>query len=73
MGFDCALQEDEVRLLQYVFACIRAGQLDEAQKLCSKCGQAWRAATLEGWRLYHDPNYTSGSSVLTPVEGNPYR
>ena len=43
--------------------------------LCCRCGQAWRAATLEGWRLYHDPNYESlgeGGEVL-PVEGNPYR
>ena len=45
------------------------------EPLCCRCGQAWRAATLEGWRLYHDPNYESlgeGGEVL-PVEGNPYR
>jgi len=65
-------QEDELRLLTFVFACIRAGQLDEAQKLCSRCGQSWRAATLEGWRLYHDPNYDDNAS-LEPVAGNPYR
>lgn len=32
----------------------------QAQRLCVRCGQAWRAATLEGWKLYHDPNLTSG-------------
>jgi len=35
----------------------------------------WRAATLEGWRLYHDPNMTQlgpGGTVLG-VEGNPFR
>ncbi|KAG7278581.1 hypothetical protein CRUP_013323, partial [Coryphaenoides rupestris] len=39
----------------------------------TRCGQAWRAATLEGWKLYHDPNMTSGNSQVTPVEGNPNR
>lgn len=32
----------------------------QAQRLCIRCGQAWRAVTLEGWKLYHDPNLTSG-------------
>ena len=45
----------------------------QAQKLCSKCGQSWRAATLEGWRLFHDPNYDKSGASLVPVEGNPYR
>lgn len=68
-------KEDEIRLLTYMFAYIRTGQLDEAQRLCSKCGQAWRAATLEGWRLHHDPNYESlgpGGEVAA-MTGNPYR
>ncbi len=46
----------------------------QAQKLCKRCGQTWRAATLEGWRLYHDPNYESSmGEPLLPVEGNPHR
>ncbi|KAK7896800.1 hypothetical protein WMY93_022125 [Mugilogobius chulae] len=44
-----------------------------AQRLCKRCGQAWRAATLEGWNLYHDPNLTSDNLELKPVEGNPQR
>uniref|UniRef100_A0A2K5PII5 Nuclear pore complex protein n=1 Tax=Cebus imitator TaxID=2715852 RepID=A0A2K5PII5_CEBIM len=44
----------------------------KAQRLCKRCGQAWRAATLEGWKLYHDPN-VNGGAELEPVEGNPYR
>lgn len=32
----------------------------QAQRLCKRCGQAWRAATLEGWKLYHDPNINGG-------------
>uniref|UniRef100_A0A3P8UX97 Nuclear pore complex protein n=1 Tax=Cynoglossus semilaevis TaxID=244447 RepID=A0A3P8UX97_CYNSE len=45
----------------------------QAQRLCKRCGQAWRAATLEGWKLYHDPNMNSVSVELKPVEGNPHR
>ena len=49
-----------MRLLREVFVMVRAGQMEEAQRLCKKCGQAWRAATLEGWRLYHDQNMKEG-------------
>uniref|UniRef100_A0A3Q2P8W9 Nuclear pore complex protein n=1 Tax=Fundulus heteroclitus TaxID=8078 RepID=A0A3Q2P8W9_FUNHE len=66
-------REDDARLLKNLFTLIRAGMTDEAQRLCKRCGQAWRAATLEGWKLYHDPNMSSGSSELQPVEGNPNR
>uniref|UniRef100_A0A674NXD3 Nuclear pore complex protein n=1 Tax=Takifugu rubripes TaxID=31033 RepID=A0A674NXD3_TAKRU len=63
-------REDDARLLKNLFNLIRAGMTDEAQRLCKRCGQAWRAATLEGWKLYHDPNLTS---ELQAVEGNPHR
>ncbi|XP_023682823.2 nuclear pore complex protein Nup107 isoform X1 [Paramormyrops kingsleyae] len=66
-------QEDDARLLKYLFTLVRAGMTDEAQRLCKRCGQAWRAATLEGWKLYHDPNIIGGSAELQPVEGNPHR
>uniref|UniRef100_A0A3Q3ISI2 Nuclear pore complex protein n=1 Tax=Monopterus albus TaxID=43700 RepID=A0A3Q3ISI2_MONAL len=66
-------REDDARLLKNLFTLIRAGMTEEAQRLCKRCGQAWRAATLEGWKLYHDPNMTSGSIRLQPVEGNPQR
>ncbi|XP_062300101.1 nuclear pore complex protein Nup107 [Scomber scombrus] len=66
-------REDDARLLKNLFTLIRAGMTEEAQRLCKRCGQAWRAATLEGWKLYHDPNMTSVSRELQPVEGNPQR
>ncbi|KAM9327532.1 nuclear pore complex protein Nup107 [Pholidichthys leucotaenia] len=66
-------REDDARFLKNLFTLIRAGMTEEAQRLCKRCGQAWRAATLEGWKLYHDPNRTSGSLELQPVEGNPHR
>ncbi|XP_072309968.1 nuclear pore complex protein Nup107 isoform X1 [Eucyclogobius newberryi] len=66
-------REDDARLLKNLFTLIRAGMIEEAQRLCKRCGQAWRAATLEGWNLYHDPNLTSVNLELQPVEGNPQR
>ncbi|XP_060162239.1 nuclear pore complex protein Nup107 isoform X1 [Globicephala melas] len=72
MPLDDLDREDEVRLLKYLFTLIRAGMTEEAQRLCKRCGQAWRAATLEGWKLYHDPN-VNGGTELEHVEGNPYR
>ncbi|XP_014246029.1 nuclear pore complex protein Nup107 [Cimex lectularius] len=66
--------DDEKRLLKQVFFEIRRGQLDKAQKLCIHCGQAWRASTLDGWRLFHDPNYLKqDNNEKLPVEGNPLR
>ncbi|KAK1166769.1 nuclear pore complex protein Nup107-like [Acipenser oxyrinchus oxyrinchus] len=65
-------REDDIRMLKYLFTLIRAGMTEEAQRLCKRCGQAWRAATLEGWKLHHDPNI-SGGVELQPVEGNPHR
>ncbi|XP_057613946.1 nuclear pore complex protein Nup107 isoform X2 [Chionomys nivalis] len=73
MPLDDLDREDEVRLLKYLFTLIRAGMTEEAQRLCKRCGQAWRAATLEGWKLYHDPNVNGSGTELEPVEGNPYR
>ncbi|CAG5133756.1 unnamed protein product, partial [Candidula unifasciata] len=68
-------QEDDRFFTQHLYIFIRAGQLAKAQELCQACGQPWRSATLEGWRLLHDPNYYTVSSSLdmAPVEGNPYR
>ncbi|KAJ8373496.1 hypothetical protein SKAU_G00040760 [Synaphobranchus kaupii] len=67
-------REDDARLLKYLFTLVRAGMLDEAQRLCKRSGQAWRAATLEGWKLYHDPNNNGGGvQEVQLVEGNPQR
>ncbi|XP_053693286.1 nuclear pore complex protein Nup107 [Sabethes cyaneus] len=75
--------EDQARLSRQIFQEIRFGRIDEAQNLCEHCGQPWRAAILEGWRLHHDPNYEpwtggSGSGAMASglkqtIEGNPRR
>ncbi|XP_046851291.1 nuclear pore complex protein Nup107-like [Xenia sp. Carnegie-2017] len=68
--------EDEKRLLKHLFAYIRAGKLQQAQELCIKCGQAWRAATMEGWKLYHNSNSLNEdwkNGKFQSVEGNPNR
>lgn len=63
--------DDDVRLIKCVFAFIRAGKLSQAQQLCAGAGQSWRAATLEGWRLHHDPNVHKVNTGS--IEGNPHR
>lgn len=55
-------QEDEFRLMEYIFAFIRAGDLKSARDFCQKIGQSWRAATLEGFRLFGDKNYSVTSN-----------
>ena len=62
-------KEDEMRLLRSVFSRLRCGQLDEAQQLCFRAGQPFRAAILEGWKLFHDPNMKSGNDVSN-TKGN---
>ncbi|KAF5305221.1 hypothetical protein FQR65_LT07760 [Abscondita terminalis] len=54
--------EDEKRLCRMVFQQIRCGKLDKAQELCTNSGHSWRAALLEGWRLYHD--FTDTDNVM---------
>ena len=49
--------------MEYIFAFIRAGDLDSARDFCFKVGQSWRAATLEGFKLYNDDNYLSDSTT----------
>ncbi|GFR89080.1 nuclear pore complex protein Nup107-like [Elysia marginata] len=68
-------QEDEKYFLRNLFMLVRAGKLEKAQNLCQACGQPWRAASLEGWRLFHDPNYYSSTNIgdVRAIEGNPQR
>ncbi|XP_044748936.1 nuclear pore complex protein Nup107 [Coccinella septempunctata] len=55
--------EDEKLLSQIVFNKIRCGKLDEAQQICMSSGHAWRAALLEGWKLYHNPNIKNDEQI----------
>lgn len=59
--------EDEERLSKKIFREIRCGRMEEAQDICLHCGHPWKAALLEGWRLYHDPNlnYDTGNNMET--------
>jgi len=70
-------KEDERFFMKNLFWCLRAGKLDMASELCHRCGQTWRAATLEGWRLHHDPRYYNtnplSDSNENSVQGNAYR
>lgn len=69
-------EEDNMRLSRCIFEEIRQGRIDEAMALCKYCGQTWRAAILEGWRLHEDPNYEPAqmnTREKQPIEGNPRR
>lgn len=44
--------------MEYLFVFIRAGDLESAREFCFKVGQPWRAATLEGFKLFQDNNYS---------------
>ena len=65
-------KEDEMRLLRSVFSRLRCGQLEEAQQLCFRAGQPFRAAMLEGWKLFHDPNMKKSSADLSESKGKLY-
>ncbi len=55
-------QEDEYKLTEYIYSFVRSGELNVARDFCFKIGQSWRAATLEGFKLYNDRNYFSSAS-----------
>lgn len=67
-------QEDETRLLEQVWIEIRCGRLDKALEICNLCGHKWRAAILQGWMLFNDPNYkqSDNDSVISAF-GNSHR
>lgn len=43
--------------MEYVYSFIRAGDFNSARDFLFKIGQSWRAATLEGCKLFSDKNY----------------
>ena len=72
-------EEDEVDLLLSVWQLIRAGEVDEAARLCADKGQLWRAVALRGGRL-HAVTYVNDEEPLPGGEskrlesiGNPQR
>lgn len=56
-------QEDEYKMMEYVFSFIRAGDLNTARDFCFKIGQSWRAASFEGFRLFSDENYSRNANT----------
>ncbi|KAH8878456.1 Nuclear pore complex protein Nup107 [Schistosoma japonicum] len=46
-------QIDNDRFMNYLFLCLRGGDLHRAQLLCTQRGEFWRAISLEGWRPFH--------------------
>ncbi len=60
----------EKALLRTLFEYARAGRLDAAFDLCHQTDQSWRAATLRGAMLYHDPNLSFDLQDVDRVVGN---
>jgi len=50
------------KLMQWVWKLLRMGLKTEAIELCRRRGQRWRAAMLDGWKLYNDPAITAAMS-----------
>lgn len=71
--FCSRLQEDETRLLEQMFTEIRCGRLHKALEICNLCGHKWRAAILQGWMLFNDPNYKCTEDGIVSAFGNPHR
>ena len=62
-------KEDEMRLIRLVFSRLFYGQLGEAQHLCFRAGQPFRAAMFEAWKLFHNPNMKLDNDVSN-IKGN---
>lgn len=60
----------EKALLRTLFEYARAGRLDAAFDLCHQTDQSWRAATLRGGMLYHDPAVSLDLQDVDRVVGN---
>lgn len=59
--------------MEYVYSFIRSGKFDEARDFLFKIGQSWRAATLEGSKLFSDKNFLSEKQMENQIflnEGN---
>ncbi|KAF8570885.1 hypothetical protein P879_00970 [Paragonimus westermani] len=62
-------QTDNDRYLNYLFLCIRGGDMQRAQRLCMLRGEFWRAISLEGWRPFHFSYFVSSpTGVPTKVD-----
>jgi len=60
------LDENDLRqeraIIKKTWSLVRSGQVKEAQMFCRKHDQFWRAATLAGSELYHNPRLLSKDS-----------
>ncbi|VUZ54048.1 unnamed protein product [Hymenolepis diminuta] len=67
--------ENENRYLNYLFLCVRGGDLQRAQRICLQRGDITRAVAMEAWRPFHS-SYLSediANSDNHVVEGNASR
>ncbi|CAH8554149.1 unnamed protein product [Schistosoma guineensis] len=62
-GLDQKDQIDNDRFINYLFLCLRGGDLHRAQLLCTQRGEFWRAISLEGWRPFHYSGFVESEST----------
>ncbi|CAL8093351.1 unnamed protein product [Calicophoron daubneyi] len=62
-------ETDDDRYLNYLFLCIRGGDMQRAQRLCMQRGEFWRAISLEGWRPFHFTGFTDIPSQADLLSG----
>ncbi|CAH8851745.1 unnamed protein product [Trichobilharzia szidati] len=55
-------QIDNDRYVNYLFLCLRGGDLHRAQLLCTQRHEYWRAISLEGWRPFHYSGFIESES-----------
>ena len=56
-------------LVSFCVCSLRPVALEDGQELCVRVGQEWRAASLEGWKLYHRVCTTSYISYISYIGG----
>ncbi|EFC50185.1 nucleoporin 107 [Naegleria gruberi] len=71
------LDENDLRqeriIIKKTWALVRSGQIEEAQKFCRMHNQFWRASTLSGSELYHNPRLMPGACENEETVGNQNR
>lgn len=59
-------QEYDRAMVKTLYEYVRAGEIGLALDFCRQCDHPWRAASLAGGRLFHDPTLTQVENELTP-------
>ncbi|KAG0142764.1 hypothetical protein CROQUDRAFT_662084 [Cronartium quercuum f. sp. fusiforme G11] len=64
-------EEYDRAMIRTLYEYVRAGEIDLATDFCRQCDHHWRAASLSGGRLFHDPDLSQADMNYgsLPVDG----